>query len=137
MVGNSPQIIGLLFEDTPGFQLEIGEGGNSIIGDNSIMWDPAVRRRARTTSGLFVLNQWHHVLGVCDGQTAKIFYDGHPVKSSNLNCSASHNNATLRIGKDPYHTSASYWIGKIDDIRIYTRDLSDSEIQELYSSEKP
>jgi hypothetical protein len=43
-------------------------------------------------------------------------------------CSIGNNNPN-----DPYHV----WDGKIDDIRIYSRALSVSEIQQLYADEQP
>ncbi|GIT09699.1 MAG: hypothetical protein CM1200mP30_33290 [Pseudomonadota bacterium] len=39
-------------------------------------------------------------------------------------------------GNGNFHTT-DYMIGKIDDVRIYSRALSDNEISALYLREKP
>ena len=84
--------------------------------------------------------KWHHWIGVYDGSMLKVYLDGELDNSISLD-----NNITGRvgdgggkyvtIGKDYHPTDNNrrrYTKGKIDDLRIYNRALSDTEIQELY-----
>ena len=77
-------------------------------------------------------NRWHYVVGVRNGSIAKLYIDGKLEDSTQLSgtpdMSAAYN---LTIGSDwngyfPYN-------GSIDDVRIYNRALSATEVQQLYN----
>lgn len=77
-------------------------------------------------------NQWHHITGTYDGQTAILYVDG--VKNASLSFPA----AALRLETGPLsfgHRASDglgrFW-GSMDEIRIYNRVLSESEVTELY-----
>jgi hypothetical protein len=79
------------------------------------------------------LNQWHHYVGVFNGgQYMKIFLDGAEVNSSStalLNISNAAGE-TLYIGRySTYNSTAS-----IDDVAIFNRSLTATEISKLYSN---
>jgi hypothetical protein len=87
-----------------------------------------------TTSTLNAL-QWHHIMFVADGLTgtAKYYYDGELIDSSNgavIN-SCNYNNNSLFIGAEP--NLAGRWGGLLDDIAIYNRALTEQEIQNVYN----
>jgi hypothetical protein len=69
------------------------------------------------------LEKWYHVVGVYDAKVTKIYLDGklNNTKTVNLRTGTS----LLSIGSDRFR-------GIIDDVRVYNRALSDSDIQELY-----
>ena len=46
------------------------------------------------------------------------------------------NNLPLLIGYDPFG-EPEYFIGDMDDVRLFNRALSEKEIQELYKAEAP
>lgn len=75
--------------------------------------------------------QWHHAVGVYDGTTMTLYLDGVEVGSKNTQYSGNirdHTNGNLQIGR--YGPDwGQYFDGKIDDVRIYYRALSASEIQ--------
>ena len=80
-------------------------------------------------------NNWYHVCGVYDGNDIYVyingvlengFYDG-PL-SGNMNNS----DTPITIGKNYYSAWEFPYYGTMDNIRIYNRALSESEIQELY-----
>ena len=82
------------------------------------------------------LGTWHHFLFRKRATTYTLDMDGLPV-SSNTNgppSLPSDNTAPLTIGRAE---GGAYVNGKIDDIRIYDRALSDSEVQQLYLLEAP
>ncbi|WP_162628264.1 LamG domain-containing protein [Arcticibacterium luteifluviistationis] len=80
--------------------------------------------------------EWHNYVVTFDGSKVKIFIDGildnETITSGTL---TSFTNAVLQIG---YSDNNLDWFeGKLDDIRIYNRALSDPEVQALYNLEKP
>ena len=81
---------------------------------------------------------WHMLTGVVSGNLAKIYLDGVFVREASLGgsfeCSGNQN---LVIGLLYYHNISSKqdrypFKGKLDDIRIYNRALSQREIDALY-----
>jgi hypothetical protein len=80
------------------------------------------------------LNQWVHFVGTYDGTVFKSYQDGvFKATSSTIPSSAFNNTANLIIGAGQYHFGS----GKIDDIRIYNRALSGSEVSQLYGEPDP
>ncbi|MGK5091030.1 LamG domain-containing protein [Deltaproteobacteria bacterium TL4] len=76
---------------------------------------------------------WHYVTFTFDGTNWRLYLDGKEDGTRSLSMDiASSANIDLAIGKATY-LSGRYFNGSIDDIRIYTRALSESEIQALYN----
>ena len=103
------------------------------------------------SAGSFVWNQfdsqivipkgiWTQVAMVYNGTTGALFVNGAPVASFAVggpitNSSPSYSEADFRIGaRQEPEGAAGYenFYGNIDDVRIYNRALSASEIQQLY-----
>jgi prepilin-type N-terminal cleavage/methylation domain-containing protein len=84
-----------------------------------------------TVSGL-TDGKWHFVVAEFDGTTRSIYVDGKIVGSDNPN---GHNAvlSNFRIGST---NNGEYFNGLIDDVRIYNRALSASEIADLYNLTK-
>jgi hypothetical protein len=78
-------------------------------------------------------NQWHSVIFTHDGTTSKLFVDG-VQKTSGANTFAT-GSSNLFIGN--YFGSSAFFNGGIDDIRIYNRALSTTEVTQLYTAELP
>jgi len=76
---------------------------------------------------------WQHVVAVIKNNTTYIYLDGVLDSSSPITIPRPSNTNPLLIGwdRDTAPTSESF-LGSIDDIRIYSRALSDSEIVTLY-----
>ena len=84
------------------------------------------------SSGELTLEEWHHVVGVRDGDNIKIYLDGILRGSTNIPSGTSVNEAgnDLMIGTNnplAYRANAQF-----DDISIYDRALNDAEILELF-----
>ena len=80
---------------------------------------------------------WHMVTGTVEGNTAKIYLDGVFVAENTLSYSFSYYNSDpLTLGMHYYSGVPDYWayplLGVMDDVRIYNRVLSPSEIESLY-----
>ncbi len=81
------------------------------------------------------INKWYHIIGTYDGISLKIYVDGsientHP---SEIVPGTFSPNFT-GIGYMDYQNR--YWRGYIDDVRIYSRALTASEVQTLYAQTK-
>jgi tetratricopeptide (TPR) repeat protein len=73
-------------------------------------------------------DQWHHVALTYDGVTARLYWDGVLKASTGKAWNLIPKFAT--IGRQVGYTS-EYWNGQVDDVRVYNRALSDSEIRLL------
>ncbi|MBF0103148.1 MAG: LamG domain-containing protein, partial [Desulfobacterales bacterium] len=91
--------------------------------------------------GKVPLNSWSYVAAVYNGNTASLYINGMLIGTHNgtlitgTQTTASQINTTtnkLIIGTGNASTS-QYFKGTIDNIRIYNRALSESEIQQLYN----
>ncbi len=71
------------------------------------------------------LNEWVHVAATYDGSVGKIYFNGAVSGECIRSGDPADAGGILRIGPN--------WDGKIDDVRIYNRALSDEEIQGLYT----
>lgn len=91
-----------------------------------------------TSPGLIQTGKWYHILGIYAGNMMKIYINTNLVL--NINSSVGNIAYTphdVYIGTfESYGTispSVTFGPGRIDDVRIYNRALSDSEIQALYN----
>ncbi len=75
--------------------------------------------------------KWHFVAGVYDGTTQYLYVDG-VLKGSQQRTYSNTNNIDITIGG---LVGNSYFNGLIDDVRIYSRAISDSEIQTIINSD--
>lgn len=95
---------------------------------NNISWQPA-----GSGPGAITLNTWHHVAGTYDGDSVRIYVDGVQRGARGL-ATGMIKAATFppRIGRlsDPNQGQTRYWIGQIDEVRVWNRALSQSEIQQ-------
>ncbi len=72
-------------------------------------------------------NQWVHLVGTYDGSTMKLYVNGSQVSSQPQTGGIDVTSGVLRIGGNSYW--GEFFKGRIDEIRIYNRALSASEIQ--------
>jgi len=96
----------------------------------SVFFDVSTPAGERTSAQSAVLNtnMWYYVAGVYDGTNVKVYLNG--VESSTNWGSSSNMNTpagALSIGNDP--NLSNYFQGYIDEVAIYSRALSQVEIQ--------
>lgn len=81
------------------------------------------------SSGNLPVNEWHHVAITYDGAAMRIFLDGAEVGTAAKSGDMDTNNAVNAfIGASPPVAAAAFK-GIIDDVRIYPRALSGTELQ--------
>ena len=81
-----------------------------------------------TSAAQIPLNQWVHIAFVKSGNAIRLYINGVLDSQRTLNGSVIGNSGPLYIGKDPWHSGAD---SLMDDVRIYNRALSASEIATL------
>lgn len=112
------------------YSLSINETGNVDGAFNS----PTTFKVIQSRSSI-VLNTWNHIVLIWNKADSKITFYINGVMDTTVNSSVtSINNTTepIRIGKP--QQNANSFIGSIDDLRIYNRALTTSEIMILYDN---
>jgi hypothetical protein len=75
---------------------------------------------------------WHHVVVTNDADgLQKIYIDGEEKFSTSSGGSIASNSSVVTIGRRM--NGSSYFEGLLDDVRIYNRVLTESEVEQLYS----
>ena len=70
-------------------------------------------------------NEWFHIALTYDGAEARIFVNGQLDVSSDVSGELTQSNNELRIGRGE---PAGYFVGMIDDVRLYNHALTESEL---------
>jgi len=74
------------------------------------------------------ITQWHHYAGTYDGANIKLYIDGSLVASTPLTGAINTDTGPLTIGRDD--GQSAYFYGQIDEVAIYNRALSGTEVTE-------
>src|SRR5206468_3437394 len=77
-------------------------------------------------------NAWTYLALSYNGSTLTLYRDGISVATSNATGALSATTGTLQIGANQF---GEYFKGLIDEVRIYKRALTDTEIQAIYQQE--
>jgi hypothetical protein len=79
-------------------------------------------------------NTWYHATGTYDGSSIRIYLDGQPQGSPTIvSGTIAPSSNPLNIGRDPSNTSRLFE-GLIDEVEIFNRALSASEILQIYNA---
>ncbi len=94
-----------------------------------------------SSGSIFALNTWHHVVGVKTGTTMMLYVDGAQRATTPGLTGVTSNTVPLYFGMrggtvtNPVGCGTNRFNGEVDDLRIYNRALSTSEITQLYTGE--
>ena len=80
---------------------------------------------------VFTKGEWHHIVGVVDGNKKYLYADGKLAKEDNFNGPMQADRTEHEIG----NASDGGFVGLIDEVVIYNRALSANEVQMLYKAE--
>lgn len=86
----------------------------------------------KTGYGNIAVNSWNHLIWVVSGSSFEIYLNGVMVGSGTGSCFPSVNADRLMIGAG--HPGNEYFNGLIDEVRVYNRALSSTEIAAVYNS---
>lgn len=123
MTGYSTALSGIVNYGAGGYWLSVGSNGIPYLYITS--------NTAVNAVSVIPLNQWRHIVATYDGSTGKIYINGSlnnsqtwtgAISSYALNCFIGSNKAV----------AGRYFQGSLDDVRIYNRALSSSEVQSLF-----
>ncbi len=92
--------------------------------------------RTLTSSASVTVGQWHHVAIAYEPGSQTIYLDGVAVASSSFNEQLRVNDESLYIGTDLNFISRA-WDGFIDEVNIFGRALSATEVQTLMMETRP
>ena len=83
-------------------------------------------------SGDLPENQWLHAAAVYDGSDMKLFLDGTEVGTTSKSGIISQDpSVPVWIGGNPTEPGSKPWRGRIDDVRVYDRALTATELADL------
>ncbi len=80
---------------------------------------------------VFPKGEWHHLVGIVDGNKKYIYADGKLAKEENYNGPMQTGGTEHEIGK----ASDGGFVGLIDEVVIYNKALSEKEVKMLYEAE--
>jgi len=140
--------VGLIHKRAPsepsgGYHLMLrGETGQDMLADFQLVItnNPLPVVLAQLQSNTIVNdNSWHHIAGTYDGTTMKMYIDGTLESTLAWSTGYVENDEPLHIGlftydyNDGHGNEPNILNGLMDDVRIYNRALSPSEVQGLSS----
>ncbi len=113
--------------DFPGFQILLHENGTLIVND-----DPGAGGNisAATTQASWTNGQWYHIATVADDTNMTVYVDG-VQDGQTAFATAFTDSVNLVIGTTSNLASSQSMDGKVDEVLIFTRDLSVGEIVSL------
>ena len=86
-----------------------------------------------STTRVQLNNTWYLVTGTYDGATMKLYVNGVLENMVYVGKSLGSNTANASMGRLFGNPGYDYWVtGVLDDLRIYSRALSEAEVQQLY-----
>ncbi len=88
------------------------------------------------SSATCTLNQWQHLALVYDGTSLKFYKNG--ILANTVPASGSFSNSTqaLHIGRLPLNTTTSFYFGgKLDDVALWGKSLTASEVNCLFTGD--
>ena len=118
LVDKNKNVIGMYFYPTiDDFKIDLTTtSGNKAVYTYGLTWN----------SG-----EWHHIVGTYNGTDIILYWDGQFESSDTHNGTIVGNAQDLMIGSN-WPGSGDYFNGSIDELSIYNRSLSASEINALY-----
>lgn len=108
-----------------GYVLRCGDNGKlSFNIASSTSWKEAV------SPALMATNQWHHVAGTFNGSVLKVYLNGVEVATTNFTGTIKASTQPLRIGRMAEPTQNREFNGQIDEVRIWNKALTLTEIRD-------
>jgi len=100
------------------FRLWIGDGTDDL------------GKSAVSSDELYTDTEWHHVAGMHEGQTNTLYVDG-VLQAATTETGMAASPEFFHIGRQYSHLSDRYFLGLIDDVRVYDEVLTVEELAEV------
>jgi hypothetical protein len=114
-------------------QKDWGTGWNLFYSGGKAVFsitDQVNNKKATSTTSI-LNNGWHHIVGTFDGTLVKIYVDGNMEQSVDITGTTMSGTSAVYIGANNF---GGYGGGRIDDVAIFSRALSGTEITNFYSN---
>ncbi|MDH3728302.1 MAG: hypothetical protein OER77_12295, partial [Myxococcales bacterium] len=121
-----------------------------LVGKGDSAW--AIERRSSTNNVSFTTfapgpdsmagstnvfdGQWHHIAVVYDGSQKILYVDGQVDAQKSYSSTVSQNDLNVRLGFNSEYTVGQY-DGLLDDVRIFSRPLSQPEVTAILNESSP
>ena len=123
------------------YVLAVGENDDHLV---TLTLDDNATKEQSTGSVVVDDDQWHHLVGIRDGGNMRIYVDGFQDGSDNALpdgydlSGTSQANAYIGVGWN-FETSVvqKFFVGVIDEVRVYNYALSPAEVRSLYGATLP
>ena len=113
-----------------------GSGGGyglNVDTNSSQFWIGNTYPNFPSTGSTIEVGSWHHVAGKYDGTDVVVYVDAIEIERIPFNYVIESSTGPLFIGQR--YNFLERFGGRIDEVRIYNRALSETEIQELYEGQ--
>ncbi|HDP73731.1 MAG TPA: LamG domain-containing protein [Candidatus Woesearchaeota archaeon] len=107
---------------------EGGINNRFYIGINSGNWDMGIQDTPWGSGDISATTEWTHIAVTMNGSTAVLYVNAQ--EGRKINYSSYFFNRNIYLGN---HDDDYYWLGKIDEVTIFNRTISEIEIEELYN----
>ena len=78
-----------------------------------------------------ITGEWHHVIAQFDGKTRSLWFDGKMITSDQP---AGHNAQIADVNIGVTNNRGEFFDGKIDELRLYSRGLSEDEVRKNFEA---
>ncbi|MFL6617364.1 MAG: LamG-like jellyroll fold domain-containing protein [Povalibacter sp.] len=110
--------------------ISTGDTGCASGTQGSVQWRATIAGKdLRICGGQLSLNEWHHIAGTYDGATFQLYVDGARVASLARTGAIAVTTTSVTLGNRP--TIDRGFDGLLDEVRIWSRALTQTEIQTL------
>jgi hypothetical protein len=129
-VTNIFHFMGKRADSSPYFNWQIAYGGSVIGPSFGSGTGPGIYNGA-FSSDLFLINNWYHIVGKFDNGVWSIYVNGILKATNNTAIVNPDSNTPITIGSSGNFQG---YYGKLDDVGIWSRALTNQEITNLYNS---
>jgi hypothetical protein len=85
---------------------------------------------------VYTLNEWHHAVVTYDKGEVSFYLDGSPDGGGNVGSTPLGGNALpLRIGATASDPATHFFVGMVDEVRVYNRALDEDEVKQNFAAE--
>jgi sialidase-1 len=131
---NSSQEFVTRFNGSGTDQFKLGISGTGDL--QPIIFEPAGNLFINENTNLIPSGSFNHVvMTYAEGKQLKLFVDGSLIDSKSSSSTLPNSSSDIRIGQRLNNTFE--YDGIIDDVRIYNRALSASEINQIFNNTEP